>query len=68
MLIESYQCITLAANCKTNEVSSHDFWGTDNVVKALKDQPGFSEGTVVLNSHSFKRNQAGDVVGIITRQ
>lgn len=68
MIIESYPCITLAANCKTNEVSSHDFWGTDNVVKALQNQHGFSEGTVVLNSRSFKRNQEGDVVGIITRQ
>ena len=68
ILIESYHCITLAGNCKTNDVSSHDFWGTDNVVKALQDQPGFSEGTVVLNPLSFKRNQSGDVVGIITRQ
>lgn len=68
MIIESYPCITLASNCKTNEVSYHDFWGTDNVVKALQNQHGFSEGTVVLNSRSFKRNQEGDVVGIITRQ
>jgi hypothetical protein len=68
MIIESYPCITLASKCETNEVSSHDFWGTDSVVTALQDQPGFSEGTVVLNSRSFKRNQKGDVVGIITRQ
>jgi len=68
MIIESYPCITLASNCMTNEVSSHDFWGTDSVVTALQDHDGFLEGTVILNSGDFKRNQAGDVVGIIPRQ
>jgi hypothetical protein len=68
MIIENYHCIALASNCETNEVSSHDFWGTENVVKALQTQPGFSEGTVILNSRDFKRNQEGDVIGIITRQ
>jgi len=67
MIIESYPCITLAANCKMNDVSSHNFWGTDNVVKALQTQHGFTEGTVALNSRDFKRNQEGDVVDIITR-
>jgi len=68
MMIESYHCITLAANCETNEVSSHDFWGTENVVKALQTQPGFSTGTVILDPQSFKRGPDGDVDGFITRQ
>lgn len=52
MMIEGWECITMAHNIENDKVATHPFYGTDKVIDNLKQSSGFETGQVEL--------QAGD--------
>ena len=57
--IEGWECITLGHNIQNDPVASHPFWGTQQVIKCLKQKPGWKTGEVVVSE--VLRNEDGEV-------
>ena len=47
--IEGWECITLGHKIKNDSVASHDFWGTEKVIRCLKIKPGWEKGEVEVS-------------------
>jgi uncharacterized protein YegL len=67
MNINGITCCTLGHGFTDNEVISHEFFGTDDVVKSFykADSFGFSEGYIDFTNFEFIRSRnSNEVVGI----
>ena len=65
MIFDGHPCITLASR-QSGPVANHQFWGTENVVGALKavDPDGYAKGEVCLTKDMIMRGENGYVCGI----
>jgi len=69
MVVNGIKCITLAHGIDNDPVASHSFYGTDDVLNALKQYPGYREGLVVMDeSHVQRNNETGLVCGYAAQQ
>lgn len=46
MCVENIPCITLGHNVKNDQVASHDYYGTENIINELKNKSGYEIGFV----------------------
>lgn len=63
MFVEDVPFITLAHGIENDEVATHSFYGTQQVVDAMSDNFGFSEGLVEIQG--VQRDQSGLVCGFL---
>jgi len=61
MFVEDVPFITLAHGIENDEVATHSFYGTQQVVDAMRDNFGFSEGLVEVQG--VQRDENGLVYG-----
>eukprot|EP01104_Vermistella_antarctica_P019788 TRINITY_DN799_c0_g3_i2.p1 TRINITY_DN799_c0_g3~~TRINITY_DN799_c0_g3_i2.p1 ORF type:complete len:730 (-),score=183.45 TRINITY_DN799_c0_g3_i2:555-2744(-) len=66
IIINGVPCVALAHGLNDSlpkdDVRRHDFWGTDNVLRALMDMPGGEEGHVTLHTGCLIRDQGTGLV------
>jgi len=65
MVINSYEVITLAHGILDDTVASHEFYGTQAVVEALSQFPGFDSGLVTIKASEIVRDANGLVTGFV---
>eukprot|EP01083_Nonionella_stella_P075874 206471_1 len=56
MMVNGVECCTLGHEMKSNAVIQHEYFGTSKVVDDLRKCNGWSNGMVVLDQASFKRD------------
>jgi hypothetical protein len=60
MVVEGMKCITLAHGIEDDPVATHEFYGTESVLGALQQYPGYAEegggGVVVMDERQVQRN------------
>ena len=61
MVINETECITLAHNLK-GDVVGHAFYGTQRVLEALQQFPGWSTGHVTITPELVKRSSTTGLV------
>jgi hypothetical protein len=62
VFINDTACVTLGHGIAKDPVASHDFWGTDAVVRALQRCAGWADGVVRVTEASFVRSQESGLV------
>jgi hypothetical protein len=56
MIVNGIKCITLAHDIVDDEVASHDFYGTDAVLKSLQQYEGYKQGLVEMRECDIQRD------------
>tara|TARA_B000000475_G_scaffold268571_1_gene261264 strand:+ start:9216 stop:9860 length:645 start_codon:yes stop_codon:yes gene_type:complete len=62
VIINNYICVTLGHYINTNFVISHQYFGTNKVIKDLEKMEGYSEGIVYLYGNYILRDNDTDRV------
>jgi hypothetical protein len=68
MIINGYECVTLAHGIENDPVSSHNFFGTEKIVDAMKKCPGWGNGIIELKEGSMMRDEITGLICGITNQ
>jgi len=65
MLINGYECVTLAHGLSASKVVAHPFFGTESVLESLQAMNGWAQGRVVLQEGCVVRDsETGLVTGL----
>ena len=65
MQVNGVDCITLGHGIKGDKVAEHAYFGTEQIIKDLKEMDGWHNGLIELEPQSFKRDaQTKQVIGI----
>ena len=62
VIFNNYICVTLGHYINTNFVISHQYFGTNKVIKDLEKMEGYSEGIVYLYGNYILRDNDTDRV------
>ena len=56
LMVNGIKCITLAHGIENDLVATHDFYGTDKVLRALQKYDGYDEGLVKMDECDVQRH------------
>ena len=62
MTVNNMQCITLGHGIKGDKVAEHEYFGSEKIIKDLKQMPGWTEGLICLKEQAFTRNNVTHLV------
>ncbi len=64
MKINNCICATLAHGIQNDDIASHHYYGTEQIVNDLQLTRGFASGLVVMQSDCVVKNEHGMVIGL----